>query len=1083
MRRALLTNHLTHLLMLLLWGGSIGGGAWAQSGLDPLHQKRYAQDSVYRQRIDRMNAYILRTSPQVAETATRAEVLTVPVVIHIMHDPADGTPKVGTSNPTDAQIQAGLRQLNEAFRNQGIFAGGPFYSSAADSAPSVDTHIEFVLAKSDTNGLPTRAINRVPTPLTRVVLEDSCSDGRHTSQEVCLKTESIWNPEHYLNIWLVEDLCLSAGYCDARGHAWLPGAHGKVEDGIVIESGFWGHSDDQLGAVAAYYAGRYLGLLPTFNLSRFDSLECQNNDCRINGDLVCDTPPDATVGGASCGERLNSCSTDPLGFPLDPSNPNSPLRTYFPQDVEDMYENFMDGDAPDCKRVFTAGQMVRMRSALNQPSTPAEPTRNLLLTSPGLEENTYDLALEPRGGVGVLCDGRNYTPSFWLINEGTQPITRLRLEARLGNGAFLQEDWQGNLAPGARELFTMARSLRVEGTMGLIRVRAVTVEGRPGDRNPSNSRFWQPLAIPGAGFAVSPQGYRRDFNDGPPSDWKIGQLDSASVFAMQTRADCNTSEDLMLQHRRRQGGQMVDSFLYRDFLIGPNFDLSGYGRARLRFKVAYHQQRQLRNPTVRIHAVVCGEESTLLFESNAADLAATDSLLPPEYRGDWRPATCDDWMPMQVDLSAYSGQRVRLLIEVMTDSTASPALYLDDLRLEAEVACEPPARILASPGTVVQADQACFGQGGWIHYVKTQDENTPQDLLLLSIKKPSGATLDLDPQEVSMMLTDGYGQGGHDLSDSAGYADNFLGWHTTGRYVRLARPLQVDQPLLVRTYFDQQDLADLWEAVPALAGTDHLLVYHLDGQSEGDPRDLHRSVAAGDYREFFPADSLAPQRWVSSTHGNYYGATFQTKELRVIGTGSGGDGQGLGAQYPVAFDPFTVEQVRSKVYLSGTLARERGTLAIEVYRAREERPGTLTPGAFELMETLPARGDDEAPLAYSWVDDKPLESTAFYFYRLTHASGYSYTSDTLRLTFDPGKLVTVYPNPTEGLTQVRIDARSNVPVRMNILDANRRTLLSYDWIHSDVPETVDLSTLPIGLYFYQVIYQGQAYWGKVIRQD
>jgi len=58
--------------------------------------------------------------------------------------------------------------------------------------------------------------------------------------------------------------------------------------------------------------GHFLGLYHTFEGG------CTNNDCAIDGDGICDTPPDNSTAWISCGNTQNSCTTDAnSGFATD----------------------------------------------------------------------------------------------------------------------------------------------------------------------------------------------------------------------------------------------------------------------------------------------------------------------------------------------------------------------------------------------------------------------------------------------------------------------------------------------------------------------------------------------------------------------------------------------------------------------------------------------------------------------------------------------------------------------------------------------------------------------------------------------
>ena len=64
--------------------------------------------------------------------------------------------------------------------------------------------------------------------------------------------------------------------------------------------------------MTAHEIGHYLGLDHTF------ANGCANADCMLDGDRVCDTPPDNSPSFAPCG--INSCNTDSPDLPDDTEN-------------------------------------------------------------------------------------------------------------------------------------------------------------------------------------------------------------------------------------------------------------------------------------------------------------------------------------------------------------------------------------------------------------------------------------------------------------------------------------------------------------------------------------------------------------------------------------------------------------------------------------------------------------------------------------------------------------------------------------------------------------------------------------------
>ncbi len=255
---------------------------------------------------------------------------TLPIVVHIVHDN-------GVGDIPDAQIVAAVEQLNQAFAHQGYYA---------DQGDGHDTQIQFCLAKRDPNGNATNGITRTNSPLTTFDkdLEDQA-----------LKDLRRWNPNDYINVWVVGAINSSSSGPGVVGYAYLASAHGEPFDGIVCEADYFGTSPEK-NVVFTHEMGHYLNLYHTFQGG------CPNDDCTSSGDRVCDTPPDQATFSA-CG--FNSCNSD-----TDDASSNNPLTT----NVADRTENYMDYSPFECYHAFTEGQANRMYDAI-------EMARNSLLES------------------------------------------------------------------------------------------------------------------------------------------------------------------------------------------------------------------------------------------------------------------------------------------------------------------------------------------------------------------------------------------------------------------------------------------------------------------------------------------------------------------------------------------------------------------------------------------------------------------------------------------------------------------------------------------------------------------------------
>ncbi len=307
----------------------------------------------------------------------------LPVVVHIVHDN-------GAENISDAQVLNAISYLNDAFRHIAPYNG----------PNGVDTEIEFCLAKQDPLGNAATGINRI------VSAADTEIPYYDAGQDLALKDLSRWDPKKYINIWVIKNIIGSTA-----GYAYLPpGGIGSNYDGIVVEYNYMGTSKTS-NNVLVHEMGHYLGLKHTFEAG------CPNNNCLVDGDGICDTPPDASKFTCSG----NSCITDPDD--ISASNPFRPIGLGGIDDQNDMSNNYMDYSSFSCQNAFSQGQKDRMRF-FTDPTTGG---RKLLHSSLGCEPAcstpitgsfTYSTPITS----GVLTTFTNTTSGAtnyeWYINGG-----------------------------------------------------------------------------------------------------------------------------------------------------------------------------------------------------------------------------------------------------------------------------------------------------------------------------------------------------------------------------------------------------------------------------------------------------------------------------------------------------------------------------------------------------------------------------------------------------------------------------------------------------------------------------------------
>ncbi|MEO5572085.1 MAG: M43 family zinc metalloprotease [Bacteroidia bacterium] len=271
--------------------------------------KQY-QNPEQKQKEENANNFLYeRALGSISNLKSQQTILQIPVVFHIVH-------QGGMENISDSTVIAAIDQLNLRFQN-----AAPYYDSTGHPI-----NIQFCLASVDPQGHPTTGITRDSSVLTFL----------NASDDAQLKSLDRWDTHYYYNIWSVAAIF---GFpFSVSGYSTLPSSAGDSTDGVVV---YWGALNNY---VLSHESGHYLGLYHTFN-----SGNCINYNCLLDGDQVCDTPPDTST--STCMD--NSCTSD-----ADDTTGFSPFTT----DVNDL-PNYMD--YTPCPLSFSQGQADRMNNALN----------------------------------------------------------------------------------------------------------------------------------------------------------------------------------------------------------------------------------------------------------------------------------------------------------------------------------------------------------------------------------------------------------------------------------------------------------------------------------------------------------------------------------------------------------------------------------------------------------------------------------------------------------------------------------------------------------------------------------------------
>jgi PKD repeat protein len=327
-----------------------------------------------------------------ASGRTQATIVTVPIVVHIVHN---GEPIGSGLNLSKAQVQAQIDVLNEDFRKK---PGTPGFNTNPMGA---DIEIEFCLSPLDENGktLTEPGIDRYnggKSSWTREEIEGS------------LKSTTTWNPNLFYNIWTVKfggtssNLLGYAQFPDQSGLGGLNETGGTAStDGVVIQYTSFGSVDKgsfpimqapyNKGRTLSHETGHWLGLRHIWG------------DGNCADDFVSDTPPAASAS-SGCQVGRFSCGTT------------------------NMVENYMDYSNDACMNIFTNGQKTRMQAVIQlSPRRKSLVDANLcspVVAAPPIANFSSDKQFVLLGGEINFTDLSTNFPSEWTWTfAGGDPST------------------------------------------------------------------------------------------------------------------------------------------------------------------------------------------------------------------------------------------------------------------------------------------------------------------------------------------------------------------------------------------------------------------------------------------------------------------------------------------------------------------------------------------------------------------------------------------------------------------------------------------------------------------------------------
>jgi len=570
--------------------------------------------------------------PQINKPSAE-EVYRIPVVIHIIHN---GESEGQGLNISDAQILSQIQVLNEDYRR---LNGDTVNTPEIFKPVAADTHIEFHMAERDPDGQETDGIVRVQGTKAEWNAQSS-------SDNIELKSLSMWPAEDYLNIWVTSLANNYLGYAQYPITS-LPGSvppFDRETDGVVIHYMAFGsrtygsfnlfNSYDR-GRTTTHEIGHYLGLRHIWG----DVVGCDGTD-------YCDDTPQAF-------DSYNSCSN------IDPFTCGS----------EDMYQNFLDYSYDRCMNIFTSGQMERMRIVLEN-----SPRRLSLLSSPGLNPPTGDQNLlivrEILNPTDITCENL-VQPSISVQNSGSNDITSFTVNITLDDIEYSIKIEGDSIMPGS------VRTLDLSGQIGMIELDDGQYYLKAGIRNPNEvdtldlSEFdIEKYFLANSQKDIAPFLAEFETTGFDMTLWSVYNPDNDITWELE-------DVPVNLEENRAAVMRMYDylKIAETDWLVSPVLDLENTQDANITFDFSYARGAVTEDILELRVSTDCGATWPYTIFSASGEQLETGST-----DGPWLPEGSAEWKKGYADLQQFAGlEQIRLAF--ITTNLNGNNLFLDNIEM------------------------------------------------------------------------------------------------------------------------------------------------------------------------------------------------------------------------------------------------------------------------------------------------------------------------------------------------------------------------------------------------------------------
>ncbi len=569
----------------------------------------------------KMNAYMVEQAQSKSKEESlkdengfiqRGTVYKIPVVFHILHNG-------GPENISREQVLDAMEILNRDFRLQNADANT--VQSTFAGMPT-DVEIEFELATKAPNGACFSGITRTLSPMTFQ------GDNGNSQVQAIVNGNDVfngaWPGNKYMNVFICAEIGGAAGYT-TNPSSW---SATSMTNGIWVQQtylGSIGTGSVNRSRTLTHEVGHWLNLSHTWgsNNNPGNTSSCSSDDG------VADTP--RCIGLTSCLLSANTCSNDAVDG-------------YWTSDVVDNAENYMDYSY--CSKMFTQGQVNRMRTALLTSST----GRSNLITTTNHNETGISSAPELCAAYfyadkQVICEGESVT----FTDESYNSV----------NG------WTWSFTGGTPSTSTAQNPTVTYANPGTY---TVSLQASDGSNTATETKTGYITVLPNTGRDLTIQEGFETLTL-PDSEWFVFNPNQGTTWSVTSTAAATGSKSLRIPKTNNNLGD-IDEF------ISSTIDLSNVNDLELSFKYAFAKQNSDNDDYIRVSVSNdCGESWSVRKNISTSSIATANNTT-----GNFVPSA-SQWETVSITNITSSFWTENFRFKIAYYNGGGNNIYIDDINI------------------------------------------------------------------------------------------------------------------------------------------------------------------------------------------------------------------------------------------------------------------------------------------------------------------------------------------------------------------------------------------------------------------